>query len=146
VSAGAVPVLNPWAFCERCGDGVHARASGRNLPCGHAAAVGSVCASWTPDGGCRCDEALEHPEPDPVEAEAAVALQEALEAQDAIYRRGLIAAVRLVDGVDGGEAAPRPDEQRVLEQADRLRAWMRLGVFLAAMLVLMALWAAGGPW
>lgn len=146
MSAGAIPVLNPWAFCENCGDGVHARAAGRNLPCGHAAAVGSVCATWDPDRGCRCSEAVEL---EPVD-DAAVALQEALEQHEREFRNAagevcvvappVLRAVRFVE-----PPAERPEDP-LLEQAGHWRAVLGWGALLVAMLAVMALWSAGGPW
>jgi hypothetical protein len=49
---------NPYLACEKCGRKVTSRPWGRNQPCGHTASFESVCPSWSPVDGCRCQENL----------------------------------------------------------------------------------------
>lgn len=58
---------NPYLRCNDCKEKVTGYISfdknppecehkGQNVPCGHKAGIDSVCASWSPVIGCRCEE------------------------------------------------------------------------------------------
>ena len=52
---------NPYNVCDRCArQAVWHTEDGRNEPCGHRADFHSVCPSWSPVDGCRCQEHLGH--------------------------------------------------------------------------------------
>lgn len=50
---------NPFLACAGCGKQVTHR-DDVNRPCGHKASFESVCPSWSPVDGCRCQEHLGH--------------------------------------------------------------------------------------
>lgn len=149
-----VPVVNPWAFCTECCGNIDARAAGRNLPCGCVADVGSACPTWDLWFGCRCSYVDPDRLVDVDEFGAASALQEALEDQERLYLPDLVSgpALRVVDGTGGwcapSETALRGEEpgDAVLEQAGRWRAVLGWAALLGALLMLLGLWSAGGPW
>lgn len=47
-----------WHDPDQCGPGCDGPTV--NLPCGHKAGVTTVCPSWSPVGGCHCQEFLGH--------------------------------------------------------------------------------------
>lgn len=62
-----ITFANPHLVCDLCRQPVPAwhnpDACGcdgtvRNLPCKHTAGATSVCPSWSPVGGCQCEEHL----------------------------------------------------------------------------------------
>lgn len=73
-------VANPFAYCGQCSGELHYRANGRNMPCGCAALVGSVCPTWDPFAGCQCPSARARMHLE--EIADAEALQDALEQQE----------------------------------------------------------------
>jgi len=49
---------DPYLACKKCGVRVRWRDNMNNMPCEHRADFNSVCPSWSPVGGCRCQEHL----------------------------------------------------------------------------------------
>lgn len=134
-----VPVVNPWAFCTECGGNVDSRAAGRNLPCGCLADVGSACPTWDLWFGCRCSDV------DVDELEAASALQEALEDEERALACDAMVVSLLDDAVERVRTPLRPEDP-LLEQAGRWRAVLGWAALVVALLMLLGLWSAGGPW
>lgn len=85
-------VANPYAYCGRCTSELHYRADGRNMPCGCAATVGSVCPTWDAFKGCQCTAEQRMHLQEIADAEA---LQDALEDEE-----------RLLVGGPGGRSIP----------------------------------------
>jgi hypothetical protein len=58
---GSTHFANPFIACMQCGRRVKTvDADLRNQPCGHRAEWNSVCPSWSPVDGCRCQQHLGH--------------------------------------------------------------------------------------
>jgi len=63
-----VTFADPYLTCDQCGEWVDAwhdpqqcgcdDSGWQLLPCGHQAGTTSVCPSWGPVDGCRCQEQL----------------------------------------------------------------------------------------
>lgn len=64
----------PYLECDKCDgrvEGLSSSGPPRNYPCGDAVSYHSICPSWGPVDGCRCQEHLGYrPHSDPKPATA----------------------------------------------------------------------------
>ncbi|MET0698950.1 MAG: hypothetical protein ABWY93_04735 [Mycobacterium sp.] len=61
VAPTASEFANPFLACLECGSQVRRRMRGSNSPCLCTSDFASICATWSPVGGCRCTTPHDYP-------------------------------------------------------------------------------------